>query len=195
MNTSWNPWDLPPLPTRGDDSETETYTGIGRVTSTWEMLEMQLSRLYTVFAGQPDEKEPMDAYGSGNIFRIRLEKLEAIAERWFIAHPSQDGEGLFDKVLGHVVSFSDRRNEIAHSIVLNVSPVSVFRSHFEPDALGKPQFAAIPPLHSVRFHIEGRSHKPRFAYTAPSLKAVSDGALAMCLGVEVFTAGILVRSR
>ena len=78
-----NPWDAPPLPSRGDSDKNETYAGVGRVISAWENIEFALARLYSVYIGAPDDIHGLRAYGTGRIFRDRL-----AVESKEVVHPS-----------------------------------------------------------------------------------------------------------
>ena len=43
-----NPWDAPPLPSRADDNENETFAAVGRVVSGWKQLNSNAAD-FTVF--------------------------------------------------------------------------------------------------------------------------------------------------
>jgi len=49
-----NPWDPPPTPSYADDDSDKTFCGVGYVMSAWETIEFELSRLHSVFEGDPD---------------------------------------------------------------------------------------------------------------------------------------------
>ncbi len=160
-----NLWDVPPLPTIGDDDEEATYAGVGRVTSQWEAIEFQFSRLYSIFVGKPDEE--MRAYGAGRIFRERSKILAEAARDYFIRNPDQELEGQLHALTIRAEGFSDRRNEIAHGIVFQLQRLSFFREQMDPSVRGKFQWGLIPPYHTSQKHAADGSllpvtiHRPR----------------------------------
>ena len=160
-----NLWDVPPLPTRGDDDDDWTYAGIGRVTSQWEAIEFELSRLYSIFVGKPDEE--MQGYGQGRIFIDRAKILEETAQKYFVMQPNQDLEGQLCSLMQRVRGFSDRRNEVAHGIVFQLQHLAFFRKNMDTSVRGKIQFGLIPPYHTLRKH--GPDGFPLYAYTSTHL--------------------------
>lgn len=160
-----NPWDVPPLPTMGDDDPDWTYAGVGRVTSQWEAIEIQFSRLYSIFVGKPDEE--MRAYGKGRIFRERSEILAQAAKTYFISNPDQELEGQLYSLTQRAEGFSDRRNEIAHGIVFQLQRLTFFRESMDVSVRGKFQYGLIPPYHTLRKHAADGS--PLYAYTSVHL--------------------------
>jgi len=69
----------------------------------WEAIEFELSRLYSVLAGDPDGAAMRD-YGTPTIARLRLDDLSEKADQFFIKRPSQKREG-------QLRYFATRRNE------------------------------------------------------------------------------------
>jgi hypothetical protein len=112
-----NPWDIPPLPTVADEDIEITYSGIGRVTSAWEGIEVNLGRIYSFLLEDPDGYETMRKYGEGRIFKDRFKELQRAADQFFFKRHDQQIEGEFHHLAIKVVGFSDRRNDVAHSIV------------------------------------------------------------------------------
>jgi hypothetical protein len=186
-----NPWDPFPLPTRGDDNARLTFEGVGRVTSHWEALEFELSRLYSIFAGDPDG-EAMQTYGTGKIFRDRLVALRQLAEKHFIATPTQDLEGIFDGLANAAEGFGSRRNEVAHGIVCPVQNISFFMGHFGQHVGGKPQYLLIPPYYTVRNHQDGL---PLYSYSSIELSALTQHLLILLERVRAYRRDLLNRTR
>ena len=93
-----NPWDQPPIPQHGDANDGVLFEWVGRFISQWEHVEYNLSRLYTVFAGNPDDGETLREYGRGRIFKERIRELREAANRYFISHPAQELEAEFDAI-------------------------------------------------------------------------------------------------
>jgi hypothetical protein len=71
---------------------------VGRVMSTWEHVEFGLARLYSIFVRAPDIPEGVFGY-KGTIFRERLNALRGRAQTYFVAHPDQQLEGTFDRMV------------------------------------------------------------------------------------------------
>ena len=157
-----NPWDRPALPNRGDRDNARTYEGVGRVIDGWESVEFEMSRLYSVMAGHPDDAGLLQRYGSGRIFRDRQAKLQEMADRYFILQPNQRFESTFDLLDAHANGFSERRNDVAHGIVFDVKTLEFFTNRFPPNLRNKTVYLLIPPLHTIRHH--GADGFPVYAY-------------------------------
>jgi hypothetical protein len=119
-----------------------------------------------VFVGDPDGSAALRAYGVGRTVPERDAIIRAAAEIWFVKNPNQHREGQFDKFMQGVVGFSDRRNEIAHGIVHQVSGFTFFRAATtRADYLV--QSAVIPAYHVMRrFHSSG---VPKYMYGTPEM--------------------------
>jgi hypothetical protein len=164
-----DPLDSPPLPKRGDQNPDTTQLGVGRIMSGWEWIELELSRVYSVFVGDPDG-EAMRQYGIPTVSSFRLEGLAKVAEAYFVKAPSQRVEGEFIRLLGLTRKLLSRRNEVAHGVIFDISPITAFNEHFEPKAKGKKQHAIISPYYAFKQHnAEGL---PAYAYTSPTLYAL-----------------------
>ncbi|RYD86798.1 MAG: hypothetical protein EOP50_21820 [Sphingobacteriales bacterium] len=113
-----NPWDIPPLPQKGDDAHSMTFEAVGRATSEWEHLEAYLGLAFAVFVGATNTVDAaMRAYGSIVAFKGRSGMLQAAAEVFFNDFPSDSLQDRFNKLDKAAGRFSGRRNEIAHGIV------------------------------------------------------------------------------
>jgi hypothetical protein len=156
-----NPWDPLPIPRDADLDDKVTYEWVGRVIHRWENLEFTLARVHSVLSGDPDGSTALRAYGAGRILPERNAIIRAAAEKWFTKAPHQRLEGQFDKFMQEVIGFSDRRNEIAHGIVHQVSGFTFFRERTtRADYLV--QYAVIPSYHVMkRFHDDG---VPKYMY-------------------------------
>ncbi len=167
----FNSWDIPPFPKEGDRDQNETFAGVGRVITQWEMLEVKLAQVYGWLAKQPkdpkavDELETVHEYGKPLIFKDRLKGLQDAASRYFEWNPHQDTETELEQLTFSISNFSTRRNEVAHCIV---QPM-VWN---ESDRSGPQQFYAVPPLYN------GKKFDPRnmpsFVYTSKELRALSN---------------------
>jgi hypothetical protein len=56
LKNKTNPWDIPPVPAKGDDDINITYASIGRALSKWEEFEEQLSYAFAIFCGGADDQ-------------------------------------------------------------------------------------------------------------------------------------------
>jgi hypothetical protein len=166
------PWDVPPLPERGDNCEDVTYAGVGRVISSWEAVEVQLAHLYTVFIGRPHEHHAIRAYGSPRIFADRLVLVRRAADQYFVSAPDQAVEGDVTELLERVRRYSDRRNEVAHGIVRQMSWVRALRDRLVSDAVGKFQYCLVPPHYTFR-KFDGQN-QPTYAYTSAELLTLNE---------------------
>ena len=115
---SGNPWDVPPLPEKGDETNSATFEAVGRATSDWEYLEAYLGLIFGIFVGSLTTTDaPMRAYGSVVAFAGRCGMIKAAAEVFFLDHPHAALEADFYTLEKNAGSFAARRNEIAHGIV------------------------------------------------------------------------------
>jgi hypothetical protein len=175
------PWDPFPFPVRGDTDERFTFEGVGRVMSAWERIEFHLSVLHSFLTAGAVTTKAVHEYGAGRIFRERLTILRKGSERYFTQAPHQDHEGTFDAMCAILEAFADRRNEVAHGFVFEVNRLPLFTGRW--GAMTTPQFALIPPYHTVRALVDGA---PGYAYTSVELLELEsrlDWALAE---VEMF---------
>ncbi len=154
-------WDVPPRPWRGDDSDDITYSGVGRVLSQWEELELQLGASYSAFMGQFEDLATMQRYGVPRIFDARLNGLVKIAEEYFARHPDQAREGAFCDLVARVRGFAARRNDVAHGVVQPFTQPG-------PTPFGNPfTFFLVPPIYGARRSPIGQLGA--YAYTRPLL--------------------------
>lgn len=167
-----DPWDVPPLPDRGDDNEDATYAGVGRVMSRWEAVEVELAHLYTIFVNRPHEADAIKGYGMGRIFAERLASLRGVTDLYFVSRSDQAVEGAPRDLLCRVRHYSDRRNEVAHGIVRQMRWVRSLRDNLAPDAVGKFQFCLVPPHYTFRKF--DQDNRPTYAYTSTELLSLEE---------------------
>jgi hypothetical protein len=119
LKNKTNPWDIPPVPAKGDDDINITYASIGRALSKWEEFEEQLSYAFAIFCGGADEStEPAQrAYGSVIAFRGRSDIIRSAAEAYFHLNPNEELLKEFNAIMVRAERLAARRNEIAHGIV------------------------------------------------------------------------------
>lgn len=158
------------LPAQGDKSHNVIFRFVGLVVTSWESLEFELSRLYSVFAGEPDGESLQEEYGAGRIFKDRLAILRRGAEKYHIAHPNQDHEGGFAFLCTASDGFAARRHEVAHGIGLRVDRIAHFQRMFEPWYGEKPQWLLVPPLYAKRWHDKGL---PSYAYSSKEMNELA----------------------
>jgi hypothetical protein len=141
----------------------------------WEHIEFSLSRLYSIFVGDPDGQS-LVRYGARNIFRERLKILREAANSYFVAHPDQELEGAFDEIASTVEGFANRRNDVAHCVVMPINKFTAFRDRFDDVTVDGPkQYLLFPPLYLIRK--ADAQGLPSFAYSFDSLMELA-GRLA-----------------
>lgn len=178
-----NPWDVPPWPTKGDDVAEKTYAGMGGVISVWSMIESELSRLYTLFIERYNDLEALMEFGDPTIFRNRFANLATKAERYFIRHPHQLAEGQLDRVSENLIGFADRRNDIAHGVVMRVEGLGYFRDHLDPDVRSRANYMLLPPFHTRKKH-HPEHGGPAYAYTYENMFTIRE---------DLFTIAVFLR--
>jgi hypothetical protein len=174
-----NPWDPFPFPSFGDPFESRTFKGVGEVMTNWESIEFELGRLYSLFVGDPDGASIQQEYGAGRIFRDRLGLLRSKAPPFFVKHPCQQSEGAFDLLTTAAEGFSERRNEVAHGLVIRIDTITLLRSRLRPSFGGR-HYALIPPIYCLRFHTDGA---PDYAYTSAELSVLSRRLFGLGFGL------------
>jgi hypothetical protein len=161
-----NPWNIPPFPVQGDDDQDTTFAGVGRLLTQWEMVEVELAQIYGLLVNRPDEIEALHQYGVPQIFRERIKGLRAVADVYFRWNPHQDTEAEFYSLTTKVHNFSERRNDVAHSIV------RPFQWIIPPNLEGPLQFCAVPPQYTGKKF--DPQNMPLFIYTSVELVALSN---------------------
>ncbi|WP_157775396.1 hypothetical protein [Hartmannibacter diazotrophicus] len=134
--------------------------------SAWEGLEFELSRLHSYFCNDPDG-DAITEYGSGRIFRDRIDILSRKADSYFVGHCSQTKEARFSEIVRVATHLSGTRNDIAHGIVMDVSGIQHFVQTIKLIEKGIPQYLLVPPIHTIRKHINGL---PEYALNSKQLK-------------------------
>ena len=119
-------WSRPPRSAKGDPDARPVYEAVGFALSTWEMLENNFSFLFTLFV-DADSHAARRAYGALASNTARTDALRGAAEvffsEWAPARPEQE---LFARLMEHFSRASEKRNEIAHGIVMNVMEMGHF---------------------------------------------------------------------
>lgn len=160
------PWDRPPLPKRGNRSDRVLFKSIGRALNAWEEVEISMAHLCAAFAtGDRFDSQANHAYGEPSNFNARRDRLQHAAERYFLAHPSQDVEGEFCRLMRLATGYSARRNDIAHGhslpIQWTVDPAA------RPSLLsiaGHHEWCLVPPHFSAK-KFTGKN-RPAYAFTS-----------------------------
>jgi hypothetical protein len=185
-----NPWDIPPYPTEGDETEDITYAGVGRVLSHWEMIEVELSHIYSLFLDRFEEIEALREYGVPRIFEERIKGLIAASEHYFRAYPSQDLESEFSGIVTKVRNFLARRNDIAHSIVRPLEWI-IWRGNSPPSV--EMRFCSVPP------HYTGKKFTPQdlpiYVYTSVEMRTLSTALFYVCQEVVEFKWKLILDER
>jgi hypothetical protein len=118
-----NPWDIPPTPSIGDAQEDAIFTAIGRCLCEWENVEHDLAKMFAEFTGCSDAFGPepaMRAYGTIVSFRGRADMVAAAAQAYFLRDTNEELEEGFKNILKAARGWADRRNDVAHSIILGL---------------------------------------------------------------------------
>ena len=171
-----NPWDIPPLPKKGDASKSSTYEAVGLALSNWEFFEFDLGLMFITLLRADEGVAARRAYGSIVTFRGRLELIEAAAEAYFLIHRAPRVKADFRSLMNRAQKYGARRNEIAHGRV----------EEFKSDKRSKDGWALYPSHFSsnkmtlvgtrrrkVWRHLHTRLAvtQPRYVYTAAEINA------------------------
>jgi hypothetical protein len=175
-----NPWDIPPLPKKGDASKSITYEAVGLALSNWESFEFGLGLIFITLLRADEGIAARRAYGSIITFRGRLEMIEAAAEAYFLIHRAPRVKADFRSLMNRAQKYGARRNEIAHGQV----------KEFRLDRRRKAEGWALCPSHfsSNKITLSGTRQrrayslaptrlavtKPRYIYTSAEISAFAE---------------------
>lgn len=112
-----NPWDIPPLPKRGDSTKSITYEAVGLALSNWEFFEGFLGLAFRTLLRADERIAANRAFGTLNAFRSRTDMVEAAADAYFAIHRAPRVQADLQSLLNRAGKFGARRNEIAHGRV------------------------------------------------------------------------------
>jgi hypothetical protein len=115
--TELKPWDRRPWPAKGDKEINVLYASVGRALSEWEVLEDQLSLLFSAFVAGFDSRSARRAYVAVRTFEGRADMLRATSESFFDMKPNEELLQDFKSVLSAATCYAPRRNDIAHGVV------------------------------------------------------------------------------
>ncbi|MER9266608.1 hypothetical protein NKI63_18870 [Mesorhizobium sp. M0410] len=179
-----NPWDPFPFPLYGDQNEDEIYQWIGRSLDAWEHVEFELARMYSLLCGDPEWAKMQEYGGSGNIFRDRIGNLANVAVSYFRRDPHQDHEGALDGLITACKGFADRRNEVAHGMVMDVQTFLFWQDKMKAAAPNVPQLLVVPPYYHVRKH--DSLGLPGFGYSSFELSTITNRLLDLSRAIDAF---------
>jgi hypothetical protein len=165
-------WDRPPRAAFGDPSEDALYQWLGRALCAWEEYEVYLARLFAALSDLPmDAENTYKLYIDGNLnFSGRIQKIERAAEKFFKRFPNQDDEGEFAAVLARSRGFADRRNDIAHSVVVpGLTAWDASKGAFDKWIRNKQleEWWLLPPEYMAKKYTSGM--RPTYAYVSANL--------------------------
>lgn len=152
-------------------SEGPIFTALGRAINRWEHIEFSLAQMFSLFIGD-ESLRAMREYGAPTIFRDRLAGLLRKAETWFVKNPNQMHEGTFETLVAAARGFSDRRNEFAHGLVLDVTQHIFWRVRLRLSAPESVRYLVVPALHVVRKY--DQHWQPTFGYSSYELDLLSE---------------------
>jgi hypothetical protein len=128
-----------------DIDPSNTYAGVGRSISSWELVEVELAVLYSIFIGKPNDLDAIVEYGKlHSIFNNRMNAVGKAAASFFLKQPSQEKEGEWSSIDAVARELADKRHQIAHGIVMISSLPSedAMKVHLN-------EFAVKPPWYSI----------------------------------------------
>jgi hypothetical protein len=171
------PWDVPPLPTKGDAHDYMTYRGVGRVSSEWQGVELELLRLFATFMRTRDLAAAASVYRSSQGFRGRFEMLTRAADNYFAGLHDERLEAHFHELATQVLGLSERRDDVVHGMLARLDRVAEFRAHLNTGAGQKRHFGIVSPHHMLKK--SQPAGKASFAYTSVGLTRLADRLLAL----------------
>lgn len=172
---------FPHLPDMGDPTPGRTHEAVGEFIHCWESVEFELSRTFSAVMGKPDGRLIMFYGEHGRIFKDRLNLLKIAIGHEFVVRPHQGREAQFDKLVEAVTWYSERRNEIAHSVVYDLTDLPSFTERHEGKQGQGSNYFAVPPLYAFTkreaYRLAGKS--PPYALSSVELHALCAGCLEL----------------
>lgn len=157
-------------PFMADTDPNLTFAGVGRVISEWEGIEVGLCRIFSFLVGDPDG-EAMRKYGEPHFFGARFVLLNQAADKFFINRPCQELEGLLHLLGKDILRYSDRRNEVAHGIVMPLNAFSFAKRSISNMRPRTNYWALLPAYYQLRRH--GSDGLPDYVYDSRALNQIA----------------------
>jgi hypothetical protein len=168
-----NPCDRPLVPPRGDDHEDITYAAVGRLISSWEGIEVELSHLYAIFTGQYLKREAYDRYyDNSKNFAGRMRTLEESAQQFFIGASHQNNETDLSELVKKIRGFSVRRHEVAHGIVRPYYHYAPLTGWSDPLDTDRTRTCVAPPHYQRNWFSEHQI--PLYVYASPEINSITE---------------------
>jgi hypothetical protein len=171
---------FPHLPDTGDQLPGQTHEAVGEFIHCWESVEYDLSRTFSATMGRPDGRL-IPFYGeNGRIFKERMKLLKIAIDHEFVVRPHQEREAQFDSLVEATSWYSDRRNEIAHSVVYDLMALPRFSKRQEGRPL-RPHYFAMPPLYAFTKLESYRQakHSPPYALSSVEIHVLCQWCLEL----------------
>ncbi|MFN3627505.1 MAG: hypothetical protein ACK4S3_06460 [Parvibaculum sp.] len=113
-----NPYDRPPLASKGDDDVNDIYRSVGKALSTWEALETAQASLYG-FLIQNSYGVAAAVYGLANNAQAKRDMITTALE-WVLSE-NKDLTREITTAVNMTVKLSARRADIAHGRALSLT--------------------------------------------------------------------------
>lgn len=155
-----------------DTTPEAIYVAVGYATSKWETLEAHLSFMFSIFEGNPLDRDILRNYGrEAKIFNDRIASLRKSACKYFRSAPNQHEEARVEAMIAEAVRLSNFRHRIAHGIVSGQE----LTTHDE--------YRLVPPDHGL-FHLTKRDGY--YAYSSDDIKARAREFTDLAAQVQAF---------
>jgi len=115
---------------------------------------------------------------------IALFGLARVADAWFTRDPNQEMEGEFKRIVVTARGFSERRNEFAHGVVMDVSGFIFWRLQMSFHQPELPRFIIMPQLYVFNKH--DAFGMPTFGYGSYELGLLTERMTDLDLDIAVF---------
>jgi hypothetical protein len=186
------PWDRRSWPARGDAEMDKLYAAVGRLLSQWERYEAALALLFSGFVAGFDNKPARRAYSAVRTFEGRAEMLRAASTAYFAEHPDDKTQEAFKTVLKEAVSFSQRRNDVAHGVTDFYFPEAAFASGNIDGYIVENEYGLYPSAAS--FKERSLANAPTYCYTSVELDYFH-GHFFRLVNEAMKVAGLVLRGR
>jgi hypothetical protein len=186
------PWDMPPLPQRGDDERETTFAAVGLALSKWEYFEGYLGVLYAHLVNTQYSSSPaVRAYGVISSFSTRIDMLREASAAFFLGKKKENLRDGVTELLDKAKSFAPRRNEIAHGVVQAYFAKDDSGEYKVGFAIGPSYFAARKKKLAINALTDNIEIRDAYAYTSKELRnfaaqfeELAEDALRLCIEID-----------
>jgi hypothetical protein len=182
------PWKQAPWPSGGDADRCITFSAVGAALTAWSSYEAALGRLFCRFmVGEYPSPAADMAFGAIRSFEARAQVLRSSGKAFFTyRRDDPSDQNSLTEILKIGQQFCERRNEIAHGIVL---PYKTKDCSIHDETNG---FCLFPSYYDS--HRRDTGYQPEFCYSSVEIDAYGYEFLKLVDPVNILANKIIARA-